>query len=197
MRRISLSKQFVVVAAVAVALALAFATSGQQGQQTFAVGVTNNTTTPAQGAGHPQGHLQAECGMGVWRSVPASANQQRFDCYPGGNDLLLDSSGNTRAARTGTAFDLTYKARLADDADGNAVYHSGTVAIDCSQGSSAQGSDQPAPVATSATFTLTGSGTGITASNVICNYATASHDPGRRCPEGMPLRECLELLYGV
>ena len=182
MRHGRVPKQSVVVAAVAVALALAFATSGQQGQQTFGVVVTNSTTTPAQGAGHPQGHLQAECGMGVWRSVPASANQQRFDCYPGG---------------TSAAFDVTYKARLADDADGNAVYHSGTVAIDCSQSSSSQGSDQPAPVATSATFTLTGSGTGITASNVICNYATASSDPGRRCPEGMPLRECLELLYGV
>ena len=170
-RRISLSKQSMVVAAVAVALAVAFATSGQQGQQTFAVGVTNSTTTPAQGAGHPQGHLQAECGMGVWRSVPASANQQRFDCYPGGN---------------GAAFALTYKARLADDADGNAVYHSGTVTIDCSQSSSSQGSDQPAPPATSAAFTLTGSGTGITASNVICNYATAAHDLRPPCDPSDP-----------
>ena len=55
MRHVSMSKQFVVVVAAAVALALAFATSGQQGQQTFGVGVTNSTTTPAQGAGHPQG----------------------------------------------------------------------------------------------------------------------------------------------
>ena len=177
MKRISMAKQFVVVAAVAVALALAFATSGQQGQQTFGVGVTNSTTTPAQGTGHPQGHLQAECGMGVWHSVPASANQQRFDCYPGGN---------------GAAFDLTYKARLADDADGSAVYHSGTVTIDCSQSSGSQGSDQPAPPATSATFTLTGSGTGITASNVICNYATASRDGRRWCrPSDPDYVECL------
>ena len=116
MGRISLSKQFVVVVAVAVALALAFAASGQQGQQTFGVVVTNSTTTPAQGAGHPQGHLQAECGMGVWRSVPASANQQRFDCYPSG---------------TSAAFDLTYKDRLADDADGNAVYHRRAPAAGC------------------------------------------------------------------
>ena len=191
-----MSKQFVVVAAVAVALALAFATSGQQGPQTFAVGVTNSTTTPAQGADHPQGHLQVECGMGVWRSVPASANQQRFDCYPGGNDVLLRSGGNLRATtRTGTAFDVTYKARLADDADGNAVYHSGTVTVDCSQSSSSQGSDQPTPVATSAVFTLTGSGTGITASNVICNYATASRDGRRWChPQDPDYRECLRRL---
>ena len=107
-----MAKQSVVVVAVAVALAVAFATSGQQGQQTFAVGVTNSTTTPAQGAGHPQ----AECGMGVWRSVPASANQQRFDCYPSG---------------TSAAFDLTYKDRLADDADGNAVYHRRAPAAGC------------------------------------------------------------------
>ena len=180
MRHISLSKQFVVVVAVAVALAVAFATSGQQGRQTFGVGVTNSTTTPAQGAGHPQGHLQAECGMGVWRSVPASANQQRFDCYPGGN---------------GAAFDVTYKARLADDADGNAVYHSGTVTIDCSRSSSSQGSDQPAPPATSAAFTLTGSGTGITASNVICNYATPSRDGRRWCdPHDPDYQECLHRL---
>ena len=153
MRHFSMSKQFVVVAAVAVALA--FATSGQQGQQTFVVGVTNSTTTPAQGPEHPQGHLQTECGLGIWRSVPASGSIQRFACYPSGRD--------------GDAFDVTYKARLADDADGNEVYHSGAVTIDCSN------SDQQVSApATSATFTLTGSGTGITASSVVCNYPTAS-----------------------
>ena len=154
MKHISRPKLFVAVATVAI---LAVATSGQQGQQTIEVRVTNNTTTPAQGADHPQGHLQTECGMGVWNSVPASSSDvQRFNCYPG---------------------NLTYKARLADAANGDAVYHSGTVAINCSQSSSSQSSGQPAPVATSATFTLTGSGTGITASNVSCGYQTASFRP--------------------
>ena len=165
MKHISMPNTALAVVAVAV---LAVATSGQQGQQTIEVGVTNNTTTPAQGADHPQGHLQAECGMSVWNSVPASSSDvQRFNCYPG---------------------NLTYKARLADDANGDAVYHSGTVAINCSQSSSSQGSGQPAPVATSATFTLTGSGTGITASNVTCNYQTASYRSW--CRPGMPRWMC-------
>ena len=189
-RHISMSKQLVVVAAAAVALTLAFAISGQQ---TFVVGVTNNTTTPAQGiaAGEdglahvhvgaayvPQGHLQVECGSGSWRSVPASGNAQRVNCYPSGGG--------------GDAFDVTFKARLANGADGNAVYHSGTVTIDCSSSNK-----QASVAATSADFTLTGSGTSITASNVICHYPTAKRwYRGRPCPRELSMRECMELIDG-
>ena len=195
MRHIGLLKRFVAV----VAVALAFAISGQQ---TFVVGVTNNTTTPEQGvaAGEgglahahvgeayvPQGHLQIECGSGSWRSVPASGNAQRVNCYPSGG--------------AGDAFDVTYKARLANDADGNAVYHSGTVTIDCSNSG-----QQASASATSADLTLTGSGTSIAASNVICNYPTTekwgecpdwtlARDckdlAGRRCPDWMSVWQCL------
>ena len=141
----------VAVAALVIATG-AIATQIALAQQPgFLVGVTNNTTTPAQGEDHPEGQIEAECGLAAWRKIAKSWHTQFVDCYP---STATDS------------FDLTYKARLADDADGNAVYHSGTVTISCTRGSD----DPAAPNATSAEFTLTGSGTGITASNVTCNY---------------------------
>ena len=132
----------------------------------FTVGVSNTTTTPGVAdstarPGAPEGELQVNCGMGVWRKLPRARIVQYFSCYP--------------TAATGS-FDLTYRARLADDADGNAVYHSGTVAISCTRGS-----DDPAvPNDDSGKVDFTGSGTGVTASNVICQQpqqqATAPTD---------------------
>ena len=147
----------------AVALAVATSAISQTRDYSFVVGVTNNTTTPTvqlgEGAIVPEGHLQVNCGGATWRQVPKATGgwfALTFECYP--------SSG------TGP-FTLTYKARLANDGNGNAVYHEGTVTINCRR--VAQGSD---PAATSGTFTLTGSGTSIVASAVNCSYPQPDPD---------------------
>ena len=108
MRHVNIPKQFVVVVAVAVALAIAVATSGQSTSQAFPVDVINTSSTPRLGEDVPFGHVQIQCGSG-WNSMPFSHNKQRVDCYPS-----WDSD----------PFDVTFKVRLANDADGNAVYHS-------------------------------------------------------------------------
>ena len=128
-----------------------------QPEHSFLVGVINNTTTPTQGADHPDGQIEIECGLEAWRKIANSWHTQFIECFP---------------STATDPFDFTYKARLADDAEGNAVYHSGTVTISCTRGSD----DPAAPNAISAEFTLTGSGTGITASNVICNYGQQSNE---------------------
>ena len=144
----------IAVSAVSTKMALAQATT----QYNFLVGVTNRTTTPAQGENHPEGQIEIQCGL-EWRVISKNPRNQYSECYP---------------STATDPFDLTYKARLADDASGNPVYHSGTVTIGCTRGS-----DDPenVPNATSATVVLTGSGTGITASNVICTYPR-SQQPG-------------------
>lgn len=143
-------KQFTAVATVAVALALAVGINAQLNLPTFVVGITNTTTTPAVGT-TLQGHIKADCGGPRTRDVPSNGLVTMFDCYPG---------------TAGAAFDLTYRARLPNDANGNEVWHSGTINIYCAPGAQvAQAGD-----ATSAEFTLTGSGTGITASSLQCNY---------------------------
>ena len=129
----------------------------------FTVGVYNSTTTPEvalsnAGPRTPAGQLEVECGTVVWRTLPWSKAIQYFSCYP--------------STATGS-FNLTYKARLANDADGNAVYHSGTVAISCTRGS-----DDPAvPNDIGANVRFTGGGTGITASNVICEQPQSQQQP--------------------
>ena len=122
-------------------------------QYHFSVGVINNTTTPAQGDSHPEGQIETECdGFGNWRTLAKSWHTQVFDCYP---------------STESDPFDVQYKARLADDANGNPVYHTATVTISCPRSM-----ELPLPpnTASSASFSLTGSGTGITASNVTCHY---------------------------
>ena len=144
----------IAVSEISTEMALAQGTT----QYNFLVGVTNRTTTPAQGDNHPEGQIEIQCGL-EWRVISKNPRNQYSECYP---------------STATDPFDLTYKARLADDASGNPVYHSGTVAISCTRGS-----DDPAvPNATSATVVLTGSGTGITASNVICTYPRSQQQPG-------------------
>ena len=140
-----------VVAAAAAGLAIA--ASGQSTDRPFTVEVINNTATPAQGDDHPQGHLQIECGLDVWRSITKSSNKHSIDCYPSWN---------------ADPFDLTYKARLANDANGNPVYHTGTVTFNCYR--TAASTLAASPPATHAEVTLMGSGTAITASNTACHY---------------------------
>ena len=157
MRHISMPKTLVTVATVAVALALAVGINAQLNLPTFVVGITNTTTTPAVGT-TAQGYIKAECGGPRARDVPNNGLVTMFDCYP---------------SATGAAFDMTYSARLPNDANGNEVWHSGTISIYCAPGHQvAQAGD-----ATSAEFTLTGSGTGITASSLHCNYPRPP-DPG-------------------
>ena len=126
----------------------------------FQVGVSNNTTTPAQGEGYPAGQVETECGGWAWRKIAKSSQVQYFDCYP--------------STATGS-FDLTYKARLADDADGNAVYHTGTVTIDCPRSM-----DIPPPPSTAigANVALNGSGVSITSSAATCEYSQQQQQPG-------------------
>ena len=149
-----------VIATGAIATKLALAQTAQEYH--FLVGVTNSTTTPEVAGstatpGAPAGQIETECGRGVWRTLAKSLRNQYFSCHP--------------STATGS-FDLNYKARLANDADGNAVYHTGTVTIDCTRGS-----DDPAvPNATAATVVLTGSGTGIAVSNMICQQPQSQQE---------------------
>lgn len=148
--------------AAAIALMLAVASSAQPpGHTTFVVGVNNNTATPAVGD-VAEGHLSVECGGGHWRELATEETWRYvfFDCYP--------------TTMTGP-FTMTYKARLADDAGGNPVYHTGTVTINCARGlTSVQPGMAPLPGqalnASSGSLEFTGSGTGITASSVTCNH---------------------------
>ena len=153
--------RLVVVAIVALVVATgAIATGPTVPDYHFPVGVTNTTTTPEVpvSTAHPftpAGELQVECGMETWRTLAKGLHNQYFDCYPS------TASG---------PFDLNYKARLADDADGNPVYHTGTVTISCTRGS-----DDPAvPNHDTASIDITGSGTGITASNLVCEFPPGS-----------------------
>ena len=157
----------VVVATLVIAtgaIATKLAVAQDLSENLFTVGVKNTTTTPEVAdstvrPGAPAGELEVNCGMGVWRKLPRARIMQYFSCYP--------------SAATGS-FDMTYRARLPDDADGNAVYHSGTVAISCTRGS-----DDPAvPNDSGANVSFTGSGTGITASNVICEQPQSQQEPG-------------------
>ena len=157
MKNVNIKTRLVVVAVAALAIATgAIATGPSVPAHHFPVGVNNNTTTPEVPVSPTHaftraGNLQVECG-GPWRTVEKGESWYYafFDCYP---------------STASDPFAVTYKARLADDANGNPVYHTGTVTISCTRGSD----DPAAPNATSAEFSLTGSGTGITASNVICN----------------------------
>ncbi len=124
----------------------------------FQTGVINNTTTPAQGTGYPEGQVETECGGYAWRKIAKSWHVQYFHCYP--------------STATGS-FDLTYKARLADDANGNAVYHTGTVTIDCPRSMEIP---PPPGTAIGANVTLNGSGTSITASAATCEYPPQADD---------------------
>ena len=154
------------IAAAAVALMLAVATSAQPpGHTTFVVGVNNNTTTPAAG-NVAEGHLSVNCGGPTWRELATEEAWRYvfFDCYP--------------TTMTGP-FTMTYKARLADDAGGNPVYHTGTVTIDCPRGQTAPQPGQanlPMLNASSGSLEFTGSGTGITAGSVTCNFPRATSD---------------------
>lgn len=157
MKRIGIPKLVAGAAMLAIAVG---AISQTAPNHYFAVGVQNNTTTPAVTGNDGtvivgEGVIQTECG-GRWRTLENEDGKVVFfECFPG--------------SATG-AFDLTYKVRLSDGEHG-ARYHSGTVSIDCPRGSA-----NTVDNATSAELTLTGSGTLITASGVTCNYPQADSD---------------------
>ena len=152
----------------AIALMLAVASSAQPpGHTTFVVGVNNNTTTPAVGD-VDEGHLSVNCGGVTWRELATEEAWRYvfFDCYP--------------TSTTGP-FTMTYKARLANDAGGNPVYHTGTVTIDCPRGlTRPQPGTAPLPGtplnASSGSLEFTGSGASITASSVTCNFPRTDDD---------------------
>ena len=167
MKNVNIKTRWAVVAVAALAIATgAIATGPSVPAHHFPVGVNNQTTTPEVPVSPTTpftraGEVQVECGHGSWRTVEKGASWYYafFDCYP---------------STASDPFAVTYKARLADDANGNPVYHTGTVTISCTRGSD----DPAAPNATSAEFSLTGSGTGITVSNVICNGAQNQQPAG-------------------
>ena len=153
MKRISLPK--VAVVAVAAAVAIVASTTGPTpSPHTFVVGVRNNTDTPRVWTGEnyvPAGLVQTECGHSLWRKLRPEQSwfYHFFDCYP--------------SSATGS-FEVNYKVRLENGINGVARWHNGSVTINCPRGSA-----NSAENATSAEFTLRGSGASVTANTPTCN----------------------------
>lgn len=150
MKRISMPK--VAVVAVAAAVAIVASTTGPT--HTFVVGVRNNTDTPRVWTGEnyvSAGLVQTECGHSHWRKLRPEQSwfYHFFDCYP--------------SSATGS-FEVNYKVRLENGINGVARWHNGSVTINCPRGSA-----NSAENATSAQFTLRGSGASVTANTPTCN----------------------------